>query len=345
MPFSLDSSAFCCMFSIKHWTWANPNGSLTTVWSEPTLDSVSGQCPQSRTSRAHSCGSRPTTKTTSITGLVLWMSSWNVSCSINLQSFYPLTFSPRRSLQQTVQGWRKEPRWLQQRWPATPRKSVSRRREESLWDVHDGERFRLLEICALRFPQAQQGKRDWDDFLMAIASQFTPFFLLRSTDGIQLSTTRPLNCQKRCQRTWRNTLTVQAVTRWVRMEFSLSFLDLMHDASRFPGRVHLDLMRGREPRWYRELGASFVLPTAWILGKLLSLHESTVVHATSHCHQLWTPKEWVTRPVTGQSEELTFPFLILAGVLINIECKAWAQNIVHDRTDRRGSVHFELMVD
>ncbi|XP_017784397.1 PREDICTED: sodium/potassium-transporting ATPase subunit beta-2 [Nicrophorus vespilloides] len=33
------------------------------------------------------------------------------------------------------------------------------------------------------------------------------------------------------------------------------------------------------------------------------------------------------------------------GVLINIECKAWALNIHHDRVDRRGSVHFELMVD
>lgn len=33
------------------------------------------------------------------------------------------------------------------------------------------------------------------------------------------------------------------------------------------------------------------------------------------------------------------------GVLINIECKAWARNIHHDRADRRGSVHFELMVD
>ncbi|CAO1335749.1 unnamed protein product [Diamesa serratosioi] len=33
------------------------------------------------------------------------------------------------------------------------------------------------------------------------------------------------------------------------------------------------------------------------------------------------------------------------GVLINIECKAWAKNIKHDRADRRGSVHFELMID
>lgn len=33
------------------------------------------------------------------------------------------------------------------------------------------------------------------------------------------------------------------------------------------------------------------------------------------------------------------------GVIINIECKAWAQNIEHDRTDRRGSVHLELMID
>lgn len=33
------------------------------------------------------------------------------------------------------------------------------------------------------------------------------------------------------------------------------------------------------------------------------------------------------------------------GVLINIECKAWAHNIHHDRAEQRGSVHFELMVD
>lgn len=33
------------------------------------------------------------------------------------------------------------------------------------------------------------------------------------------------------------------------------------------------------------------------------------------------------------------------GVLINVECKAWAANIVHDRQERIGSVHFELMID
>lgn len=35
------------------------------------------------------------------------------------------------------------------------------------------------------------------------------------------------------------------------------------------------------------------------------------------------------------------------GVLINIECIAWATNVVYhggDR-DRRGSIHFELMID
>lgn len=36
---------------------------------------------------------------------------------------------------------------------------------------------------------------------------------------------------------------------------------------------------------------------------------------------------------------------VKTGVLINIECKAWSKNIVHDRSDRRGSVHFELMID
>lgn len=33
------------------------------------------------------------------------------------------------------------------------------------------------------------------------------------------------------------------------------------------------------------------------------------------------------------------------GIIINIECKAWAKNIIHDRKERLGSVHFEIMID
>jgi len=33
------------------------------------------------------------------------------------------------------------------------------------------------------------------------------------------------------------------------------------------------------------------------------------------------------------------------GILINVECKAWAKNIRHERQDREGSVHFELLID
>ncbi|XP_055343783.1 sodium/potassium-transporting ATPase subunit beta-2-like [Paramacrobiotus metropolitanus] len=33
------------------------------------------------------------------------------------------------------------------------------------------------------------------------------------------------------------------------------------------------------------------------------------------------------------------------GVVINVECKAWAKNIEHSRTDKLGQVNFELMVD
>ena len=36
---------------------------------------------------------------------------------------------------------------------------------------------------------------------------------------------------------------------------------------------------------------------------------------------------------------------LTAGVLINIECKVWAKNIIHDRQRRLGSVHFELLMD
>lgn len=33
------------------------------------------------------------------------------------------------------------------------------------------------------------------------------------------------------------------------------------------------------------------------------------------------------------------------GILIQIECKAWARNIRHSRGEKMGSVHFELMID
>jgi len=33
------------------------------------------------------------------------------------------------------------------------------------------------------------------------------------------------------------------------------------------------------------------------------------------------------------------------GVLINVECKAWARNIKHSRIERLGQVHFEILVD
>lgn len=37
--------------------------------------------------------------------------------------------------------------------------------------------------------------------------------------------------------------------------------------------------------------------------------------------------------------------LFTGGIIINIECKAWARNIIHDRKERIGSVHFELLID
>lgn len=55
-------------------------------------------------------------------------------------------------------------------------------------------------------------------------------------------------------------------------------------------------------------------------------------------------------PYTNQPGYLS-PFVFVhfkkptPGVLINIECKAWAHNIKHNRMDREGSVHFELLVD
>uniref|UniRef100_A0A0A9XCR1 Sodium/potassium-transporting ATPase subunit beta-2 n=1 Tax=Lygus hesperus TaxID=30085 RepID=A0A0A9XCR1_LYGHE len=33
------------------------------------------------------------------------------------------------------------------------------------------------------------------------------------------------------------------------------------------------------------------------------------------------------------------------GVIVNVECKAWAKNLKHDRKDKIGVVHFELLID
>jgi sodium/potassium-transporting ATPase subunit beta len=55
-------------------------------------------------------------------------------------------------------------------------------------------------------------------------------------------------------------------------------------------------------------------------------------------------------PYTNQPGYLS-PFVMVQfkqparGVLINVECKAWASNIRHERQDREGSVHFELLID
>jgi len=55
-------------------------------------------------------------------------------------------------------------------------------------------------------------------------------------------------------------------------------------------------------------------------------------------------------PFRNQDNYLS-PFVLVQftnptrGVLINVECKAWAKNIKHDLTEREGSVHFEIAID
>lgn len=42
---------------------------------------------------------------------------------------------------------------------------------------------------------------------------------------------------------------------------------------------------------------------------------------------------------------IEFSYYFTDGVLISITCKAWAKNIEHDIMERRGTAHFELMID
>lgn len=38
-------------------------------------------------------------------------------------------------------------------------------------------------------------------------------------------------------------------------------------------------------------------------------------------------------------------FSVAGNVLVKVECKAWAQNIRHDRRDGIGLTHFQLLID
>ena len=55
-------------------------------------------------------------------------------------------------------------------------------------------------------------------------------------------------------------------------------------------------------------------------------------------------------PFTNQ-QGYTAPFVMVQfqspkrGVVINVECKAWAENIRYNRKDVEGTVHFELLVE
>lgn len=54
----------------------------------------------------------------------------------------------------------------------------------------------------------------------------------------------------------------------------------------------------------------------------------------------------MTKNDTNIFNKPVFP-ISSGGIIINIECKAWARNIRHtnDRHERLGSVHFELLID
>lgn len=67
------------------------------------------------------------------------------------------------------------------------------------------------------------------------------------------------------------------------------------------------------------------------LSPLVAVHFERPVREYKRCGNLW----------------MIFlnKFMLSGGIIINVECKAWAHNIKHDRHDRIGSVHFELMID
>lgn len=116
----------------------------------------------------------------------------------------------------------------------------------------------------------------------------------------------------------------------------------------------LDIVRRWESGRYWEYRTNWILSTSrfpWLLfpiRKLRRLFESFSGHSFHATNTYVSISEFYISFFFTKHSALAdkiFKYLYLGGIIINVECKAWAYNIKHDRKERTGSVHFELMID
>lgn len=92
--------------------------------------------------------------------------------------------------------------------------------------------------------------------------------------------------------------------------------------------------------------------TAWLKNRVsLEISSHTQEQSTTYNHSLQSNLLISLVSLSKKFADFrlnAFNCLVLAGVLVNIECKVWSPSINHhlfERKDRKGAVHFEILID
>jgi len=91
---------------------------------------------------------------------------------------------------------------------------------------------------------------------------------------------------------------------------------------------------------------SYIIPEVGdgLFFKIL-VQDTSAKHTQSYISKVGTLRQDSLSTVTVYLTLFSFSFSVAGNVLVKVECKAWAHNIVHDRRDQLGLTHFQLLID
>jgi hypothetical protein len=75
------------------------------------------------------------------------------------------------------------------------------------------------------------------------------------------------------------------------------------------------------------------------------VHGKSAKHTVSYVSKDDTLRQNSVGTVKVYVTSFSLSFCVAGNVLVKVECKAWARNIRHDRRDRIGLTHFQLLID
>lgn len=171
----------------------------------------------------------------------------------------------------------------------------------------------------------------------------------KSTTGRQNTTIVHRICPPTCPKIWRTTLPIsnrRRRTRWVSKTWYYQ-LDTFDDTALNLAQHNLGLLRGWKSRRSGEHRNCQLFTNTWLPRLFLSLSQFRGLLESPRCRALPASQTWVYHIYQSYTYIYIYNtyYLLSGGIIINVECKAWARNIIHDRKERIGSVHYELLID